>query len=121
AGERVDESEHGAAQGLHQLEQRVGIDAGRGDVAAQSIHREQPEREGQPLAQVRDREDVAEALDHSSVQLPPAASIFSRATRLNLSALTWSAPLTSPSPRIFTGLPRRARPRSRSTSGSMAG
>ena len=50
---------------LHELEQRLRIDARRRDVAPDPVDRQQPEREQHPLAQVRDREDVAEALDHA--------------------------------------------------------
>ena len=66
-----------------------GSTPGRRDVAAEPVDRQQAEREQDPLAQIRDREDVAEALEitpGSSSQVPPAASIFSRADLQNLCA-----------------------------------
>ena len=47
---------------LEELLQQVGVDAGRGDVAAQAIHRQQAQREQNALAQVGNAEDVRQFL-----------------------------------------------------------
>ena len=67
-------------------------------MTADPIDREQPEGEHQALAQIRDREDIAQAFDHeaSSSQRPPAASILVRADLLNLWAVTVMAACRSP-------------------------
>src|SRR6185295_5339192 len=119
AGEGIDEPEEALRLRLHELQQRLWIDARTRDVAADAVDRQQAEGEEDPLAQVRDGEDVAEAFNHacSSSQRPPAASIFSRADLLNLLATTRSGLPISPSPSTLTLRPARTRPRSASTSG----
>ena len=108
-----------ALRRLHELEERHRIDARGRDVAPDPVDRQQAEGEQDPLAQVRDGEDVAETLlNHacSSSQVPPAASILARADLLNLFAVTRSALPISPSPSTLTGGrsgPDRARPASR--------
>ncbi len=41
-----------------ELLQAIRVDARRGDVTAQAIHRQQSQREHEPLAQVRNAKDV---------------------------------------------------------------
>ena len=72
--------------------------------AADAVHREQTERKEQPLAQVGDRKDVAEALEHLSHLLtvrPPPRSW--REPTLNLWATTLMAFFSSPSPSTLIG------------------
>src|SRR6202035_2132985 len=118
-GEGVDEAQEGVLRLLHELEEGVGVDTRRRDVAADAIDRQEAEGEEDPLAQVRDAEDVAETFDHaeSSSQRPPAASILARADLLNLWADTVRAREISPSPKTLRGLPRRTRPRDARLSG----
>ena len=119
ARERVHEAEEGALHGRHELDQRLRIHPRRRNVTADPIDREQPESEHQALAQIRDREDIAQAFDHeaSSSQRPPAASILVRADLLNLWAVTVTAACRSPLPRTLTLLPGWTRPCSASSSG----
>src|SRR5204863_5762884 len=87
-------------------------DAGRRDVAAHAVDREQPERVEHPLAQVRNAEDVLDALDHdpafpaaafsSTSAVPPAAWILRRASALKRCALKMSLRSSSPRPSTFT-------------------
>ena len=54
------------------------VDARRGDVAAQTIHRQQPQREQEPLAEVGDAKHVRERfkkLVHGSLRFP---ALFAR-------------------------------------------
>ena len=78
----------------------LDVDAGRGDVAAQPVHRQQRQREQDPLAQVRNAKDVRERFEklHGSLRfpalfapgapitcaVPPAFWIFSRADLENM-------------------------------------
>ena len=72
---------------------------------ADAVHAEQPEREQHAVAQVRDGEDVLQAVVHASCSVaPPAAAIFSAALPLNLCACTVSALPTSPRASTFTPL-----------------
>ena len=43
-----------------ELRPALQVDARRGDVAAQTIHRQQPQREQEPLAEIRDAKHVRE-------------------------------------------------------------
>ena len=88
AREGIDETEERSLHGLHELHQSLGIDTRSRDIAADSIDRQQAKRKRQPLAQIRDRKDIAKTLDHdsSTSQEPPAASIFFLALALNLCA-----------------------------------
>ncbi len=112
SGERVHEPEEGALHGRHELDQRLRIHPRSRNVTADPVDREQPESEHQALAQIGDREDIAQAFDHeaSSSQRPPAASILVRADLLNLWAVTVIATCSSPSPRTLTSLPGWTRP-----------
>src|SRR6185295_14132223 len=73
------------------------------DVVADAIDREQPQREQHAVAQIRDGEDVLQAVVHGSCSVaPPAAAIFSAAFPLNRCARTVSALSISPRPRTFS-------------------
>src|SRR6185369_5327365 len=121
-GEGVHEAQERRLGALHDLDQHLGVDARRRDLAADPVDREQTEGEEHPLPEVRNVENVAETFDHagSSSQRPPAASILARAEALNLWAETVRAFDSSPLPRTLTGWPRRTRPRSARASGVMA-
>src|ERR1700690_3488104 len=95
---------------------------------AQSVNREHRQRKQDPLAQVRDAEDVRQlppdwkysALSShycKTSTLPPALVIFSVADLENLCACTVIAIANSPSPRIFTGSFALITPALRNTSG----
>src|SRR5262249_38169554 len=103
---------------------RLRVDAGRRNVSAQPVDRQQQEREHDPLAQIGDAEDVREALERAqrgnTSQRPPAASIPALAEAENLCAETVSAFWIFPSPRILTGRFFRVRRRSDSASGVTA-
>src|ERR1700719_5347453 len=88
---------------------------------AQPVDREHGQRKQNPLAQVRDAEDIRQLLKHycKTSILPPALVIFSCADLENLCACTVSAILSSPSPRIFTGCFALITPALRRTSGVM--
>ena len=92
------------------------FDAGRRDVAARrGTPPSSAEREQHAVAQLRDGEDVLQAVVHTSYAsrlqpiasaVPPAAAIFSAALPLNLCARTVSALAISPRASTLTG--RRA-------------
>src|SRR5580704_15046850 len=96
-------------------------------MSAQPVDREHSQREQDPLAQVRDTEDVRHLppdwhyplFSHycKTSTLPPALVIFSVADLENLCACTVMAIVNSPSPRIFTGCLALITPALRSTSG----
>src|SRR5262249_12183612 len=113
AREDVEEPEEGPRRRPEELVHRAGVDPGGRDVRPEAVHGEHHEREDDPLAQVRDREDVREALEgaHRGItsQRPPAASIRALAPAENLWAETVSALPISPPPRILTGRLARAR------------
>src|SRR5216684_5074490 len=98
-------------------------------MSAQPVDGEHSQREQNPLAQVRDAEDVRQLppdwkyalLSHycKTSTLPPALVIFSVADLENLCARTVIAMVSSPSPRIFTGCFALITPALRSTSGVM--
>src|SRR5216684_2827177 len=98
-------------------------------MSAQPVDRKHSQREQNPLAQVRDAEDVRQLppdwkyalLSHycKTSTLPPALVIFSVADLENLCACTVMAMVSSPSPRIFTGCLALITPALRSTSGVM--
>ena len=111
-GEHVVQAEHRVLRLIDQRRQRLGVDARGRDVAADTIDREQPEREQHTLPEVGNREDVLEAFHNAltyarTSALPPAAAIFSAALPLNLCARTVNA--FEISPRAST-LIRPARP-----------
>src|SRR5205809_2356833 len=91
---------------------RVAVDARRRNVGAQAVRDQQHRAEHQAALELRNLEDVLEALqalDHvaltsaaSSSTRPPRASMFWRADALMACTLTVRAWGTSPSPRIFT-------------------
>src|SRR5205823_7820593 len=58
AVEDIEQAEEAAAALVEELLQRGGVDAGRGNVAAQAIDGQHGEREQHSLAQVRDRKSV---------------------------------------------------------------
>ncbi len=101
--------EQAALLRLEELLERRGVEARRRDVRSDPVDREQPEREEDPLPEVRDREDVAERLEdlHAdrTSQRPPAASIFFFAPSVNLWAETTSAFLRSPVPSTLSPWP----------------
>src|SRR6185503_392064 len=73
---------------------------------ADAIDREQPQREQHAVAQIRDGEDVLQAVVHGSCSVaPPAAAIFSAAFPLNRCARTVSALSISPRPSTFSRAP----------------
>src|SRR5262249_22295 len=96
----------------HHFDQRGRIHPRHRHVAADPVDGEQAEGEEHPPPEVRDREDVAEALDHEpcSSQRPPAASIFSRAVLEKASARTASLVVSSPPPSTLTFMPLRTMP-----------
>src|SRR5262249_39631772 len=122
--EDVQEPEERPGRGAEEFVHRGRIDAGRGDVRPQPVHRQQDEGENDPLAQVGHREDVGEALEgaHRGIpsQRPPAASIRAFAPAENLCAETFRALAISPPPRILTGRLARASRFSTSDSGVTA-
>src|SRR5690606_36053185 len=67
------------------------------------VDRQQTQHEEDPLAQVRDVEDVLQRLDHRATtsQVPPAAVILSRAPWVKCCATTCSGRSISPPPRIL--------------------
>src|SRR5471030_1612257 len=68
-----------------------------------AIHRKHAQREQDAVPQVRDGEEVAQAVVHASCSVaPPAAAIFSAALPLNLCARTVSAFPISPRPSTFS-------------------
>ena len=73
AREHVVEAEHRVLGLLRQHGERLRVHARRGDVVAHPIHREQPEREQHPVAQVGDGEQISQAIDH--VRLDPLGSL----------------------------------------------
>src|SRR4029434_1446934 len=85
AREQREQAEDRALHLREEVAHDLGIDAGRDDVRAHAVDREHPEREEDPLPELRDPPDVLDASDHpiSSTE-PPASSIFLRAD-----ALTW--------------------------------
>src|SRR5262249_39764414 len=118
-GEQAEEAEDVAAGELVvELLDGFLVDTGTGDVGAEAVERQDREGEQDLLANLGDAERVGDRLDHGSpastlkrrssaitVQLPPAASIFSRAEALKAWAVT-DRPFrsSSPRPRIFTGM-----------------
>src|SRR5580704_10286855 len=89
---------------------------------AEPVDRKHGQRKQNPLAQVRDAEDVSQLLKHycKTSTLPPALVIFSCADLENLCACTVIAIVNSPSPRIFTFCLPLMTPALRSTSGVIA-
>src|SRR5216684_8352960 len=96
-------------------------------MSAQPVDGEHSQREQNPLAQVRDAEDVRQLppdwkyalIEHycKTSNLPPALVIFSCADLENLCACTVMADFSSPSPRILTGRLVLITPALRRTSG----
>src|SRR6185369_15761449 len=64
AAEQIHETEHGAALLLKQLLQHLGIDSGRGQVTADAVHRQHPQREKYTLTEIWNPKDVRELLEH---------------------------------------------------------
>src|SRR6185295_17510104 len=102
-----------------ELVERAQVHARHRDVVPDAVDREHAQREQHAVAQIRDGEDVFQAIVHDNCSVaPPAAAIFSAALPLNLCAWTVSALPISPRPSTFTFcLPRDTIPRSRSRSG----
>ena len=111
---------------------RARVDPGHRDVGAEPVEREDEAGEEQLAPDLGDPECVGDRGDHrllpsrsgsTSVQVPPAASIFSLAAALKPCAETVRfLRSSSPLARIFTGTRlRRARPRSRSVVGRHLG
>src|SRR5262249_20166607 len=110
--EKIDHAQQRALDLIEELRERVAVDARGGDVGTQTVRDQQHRGEHQTALELRDLEDVLEALeafDHvaltsaaSSSTRPPLASIFWRADALMACTLTVRAWGTSPSPRIFT-------------------
>ena len=76
AAEQLQEGEHAAGLGLR-LERvdRVLVDARRGDVGAEAVQRQHPDREQHLASELPDSEDVAQELDH--LGLPTAGAPWS--------------------------------------------
>src|SRR6185312_149496 len=116
AREEVDHAEQGALLLVEELGERRRVDAGSGDVGAQPVGGEQHQGHEHPALELRNLEDVLEALqafDHlAALSLrpgristrPPAASTFCLADSLTLCTRTVSACATAPSPRTLTAL-----------------
>src|SRR5262249_49800763 len=106
--EEVHEAEEPAALGLREPPlERLPAHARRRDVPADPVHGEQTEGVEHPLAQVRNAEDVLDALDHDPAfsmtsATPPASWILRRASALNRCAFTVSLRPRSPRPSTFT-------------------
>ncbi len=66
ARKQVVQAEHRVARLLGQQRQRLGVHTGRRDVVANAEHAEQPQREQHPDAELRDGEDVPQAIHRSS-------------------------------------------------------
>src|SRR6516225_6570575 len=93
-------------------------------MSAQPVDEEESQGKQDPLAQIRDAEDVRQLFQHycpaftvKTSTLPPALVIFSCADFENLCALTVRATFNSPSPRTFTGSFALMTPALRRTSG----
>src|SRR5208337_4672178 len=121
AGKQVHKPEEAAAVLLEKLRQLVGIHAGRGNVPTNAVNKQQSQGEQDAPAQVRNAENVRQFFKHycKTSTLPPALVIFSCADLENLCALTVSATVSWPSPRILTGSLALITPALRSTSGVM--
>src|ERR1019366_2632695 len=66
AAEQVDESQEGATVLVEELRQHVGVNARRGDVSAEPVNGEQPERKQNALPQVGNSKYVGQLLKHGS-------------------------------------------------------
>ena len=75
AGKQVDKTQQAALVLLEELLQLVRIHPRRGNVSAQAVHRQQPKREQNALAQVRDTKDVGQFLQHRLQHLELAAGL----------------------------------------------
>jgi hypothetical protein len=88
AREHVDEAQDRSRLGLPEFLEGVGRDAGVGDLAAGPVDGQQGEGEDDPLPQLGDAEDVADAVEHDQrpmrTALPPAFSILAWAASENL-------------------------------------
>ena len=60
AGEQVEEAEDRSRLRAEELLPALDVDSGRGDVAAQPVHRQHRQREQHPLAKIRNAKDVRE-------------------------------------------------------------
>jgi hypothetical protein len=78
----VVEPEHVVLHLARELVERAEVHAGDRDVVPDAIDREHAQREQHAVAQIRDGEDVFQAVVHGSCSVaPPAAAIFSRPCR----------------------------------------
>src|SRR5262249_39588986 len=107
AGEKIDHAEQRPLHLIEELRQRAAVDARGGHVRAKAIGGEKPERDKHPALELRDLEDVLEALqtfdhDDKTSTRPPADSTFERADALIRCVLTISACAISPSPSTLT-------------------
>ena len=75
AGKQIDETQQAAFVLLEELLQLVRIHTRRGNVSAQAIHRQQPKRKQNALAQVRNAKDVGQFLQHRLQHLELAAGL----------------------------------------------
>src|SRR5208337_1008101 len=66
AAEHIDEPKRRAALLVEELFERRGVDAGRGNVAAQPVNGQHGQGEQYSLAQVGDAEDIREFLKHGT-------------------------------------------------------
>src|SRR5271157_5989114 len=66
AAEQVNEAEEAAAVLVEELGEQVGIDARRRNVAAQAVNRQQPKREQNALAQIRNAKYIGQLLKHGT-------------------------------------------------------
>src|SRR5271155_1479114 len=128
AGKQIDEPQQRSRVLIEILFQLEKVHTRCGQVSAQPVNREHRQCKQNPLAQVRNAEDVRHLppdWKYSTLSshycktstLPPALVIFSCADFENLCACTVIAIVNSPSPRIFTGNLALITPALRSTSG----
>src|SRR5713226_1284685 len=70
AAEQVEDSQNRTLPLLEKALQHAGVDARRGDMHADAVHREQRQGKQHPVPQIRDAEEVAERFDESVHNLP---------------------------------------------------
>src|SRR5262249_48455172 len=75
AGEEVEKIEESAA-GLDRLLHHHPVDAGGGDEHADAVDGQQAEREGEPLAQLLDAEQVREGVGERHVDSPESSEVY---------------------------------------------
>src|ERR1039457_6650501 len=71
-GKQVEEAEDRSRLGVEELLPLLNVDARRGDVTAQTVHRQQPQRKHQPLAKIWNAKHVRECFKklHGSLGFP---------------------------------------------------